>query len=121
MTFASAEELKELQLIYLESDWFLIESGIYMGFKCMDHLMFIIRWISNFLLIFLYMVTELYTGNKASEMLESLIEFWKMSKKEKLEFAAASWEDESISLHYKKYLAASLMLQEDAQRWKDHI
>ena len=36
------------------------------------------------------MVTELYTGNKASEMLESLIEFWKMSKKEKLEFAAAS-------------------------------
>ena len=51
-------------------------------------------------------------------MLECLIEFGKMWNEAKLEFAAAASEDESISLHYKKYLAAILLSQEYVQLLK---
>ena len=54
-------------------------------------------------------------------MLECLIGLGKISNEEKLIFIAASSEDESISLHYKKCLAASLLSQEDVQFFKDSI
>ena len=67
------------------------------------------------------MVKIFYAVNKATEMLECLIEFGQMSNESKLEFSAAASEDESSSLHYKKCLAVSLLPQEDVKSLKDLI
>ena len=61
----------------------------------------------------IYMVTKVYAGNKATEILECLIEFGQMSNEENLELSAAASEHVSISLHYMKCLAVSLLPQED--------
>ena len=67
------------------------------------------------------MATKVYAGNNTTEILECLIEFGKMSNEAKLEFATAASEYESISLHYKKFLAASVFPQEDVQSFKYRI
>ena len=54
-------------------------------------------------------------------MLEYLIEFGQMSNEENLEWSAAASENGSISLHYKEFLSAILLLQEKFQHLKDSI